>query len=171
VTKPKLATIGYGMHTKKPTRPRAEILRGCLEEHNVSLLIDTRESPWGGFWNPKKLQAIFEDSPTTYLFKEETYAWHKVFGAPKAIRTIATTSFDMFAEAYTQTLFEKDNTCLDRLFSRMGEEELTAIMCCEPYVETRDNCHRFIIASLMVEHGYLEEDDIIHLDLDEYDTQ
>ena len=87
MNRPTLFTIGYGMHNK-PLCSRTDLLRECLEDAEVSVLLDIRDSPWGGYWNPKKFLEIFEESPIQYLLKDESIVWHKLFGASRKLRTM-----------------------------------------------------------------------------------
>lgn len=162
---PTLLTIGYGMHSP-PKGSRAELLRTCLEDASASLLLDVRDSPWGGFWNPKRLQQLFAESPVDYLFRDEERDWHKLFGASRKIRSIVLDDWQTFREAYTQELFEKDPDALSHLLVLLQKHQRVAIMCCEPYVPTHDNCHRFILAALMREKELLTPSQIVHLNLD-----
>jgi len=170
----KLFTFGYGM--KKKVSGRSALFRRCLEEAGVSLLLDTRDSPWGGFWNPKNIQSILDDSPVTYRFKEEDYHWHKVLGAAKRIRSHAVDDFELFRRLYLEDLENKDPDALQKLFNLLEEEGSVAIMCCEPFIPRADhslerlpewNCHRFILADEMVKRGFLSLEQIQHLDLDD----
>ena len=164
MTRPVLFTIGYGMKNQ-PLLPRTTLLRKCLEDAEVSLLLDVRDSPWGGYWNPKRFQKLLENSQIQYLFKDESIVWHKLFGASRKIRT-QVSNCDSFYALYCQELEQKDPEALKQLLSLVQRHHRVAIMCCEPYVATHDNCHRFILAERMLQENLLEPEQILHLDLD-----
>ena len=164
MNRPTLFTIGYGMHNK-PLCSRTDLLRECLEDAEVSVLLDIRDSPWGGYWNPKKFLEIFEESPIQYLLKDESIVWHKLFGASRKLRTMVS-EWNAFYDSYNRELEEKDPNALKLLLSLVETHHRVAIMCCEPYVSTHDNCHRFIVAEGVVQEKLLYPEQVIHLDLD-----
>lgn len=162
---PRLATFGYRMNIET-SRKKSEVFRDCLEDAGVSLLLDIRYSPWGGYWNPKTIQAILAESSVSYLFQEDGYLWHKILGAPHKIRQIE--PFSCFREAYLQEVLLADPEALERLYLLLEKEPLVAIMCCEEYKPSHDNCHRFALAEALVTKGFLQESDLLHLNMDDF---
>ena len=138
----RLATFGYGMNSKT-SRAKADVFRDCLRAAGVSLLLDIRDSPWGGFWNPKKIISILDGTEITYLFKEDSFVWHKAFGASRELRNRLRRlglPWKDFRVAYVEQLFERIPDVLEHLASLLDHEALVAIMCCEPFDVARQGC-------------------------------
>lgn len=162
----RLATFGYGMNLQ-PTGniKKANIFRQCLQDAAVDLLLDTRYSPWGGYWNPKEIAAILQGTQVQYAYKYGDSKLHELLGVPKAMREIK--PFAEFARIYTASLTARTlepisaiNACLAKY-----KPNKLAIMCCEPFVATKDNCHRFVLADILVAAGIVDQA-VEHLSMD-----
>ena len=75
--------------------------------------------------------------------------------------------FSDFAGAYSASLSTRPLdpfSALDALLKEYMPRKL-AILCCEPFVPARDNCHRFVLADILVEKGIVEKE-VEHLSMD-----
>lgn len=161
-----LATFGYGMNLKPSgNTKKADIFRQCLQDASVDLLLDTRYSPWGGYWNPKEIASILEGTPVRYAYKDGEIKLHELLGVPKAMREVK--PFAEFAKRYANSLSGRTpapiSACAN-LLEKYQPHKL-AIMCCEPFVLTKDNCHRFVLADILVAAGIVARD-VEHLSMD-----
>ena len=153
-----LATFGYGMNQRPPAHiKKAKIFRQCLQDAAVNLLLDTRFSPWGGYWNPKEIAIILQGTPVRYVYQDGAAKLHQLFGVPKALRDI--TPFPAFARTYTNSLATRtpDPISALKILLAQWQPAKLAIMCCEPFVTTKDNCHRFVLADMLVAAGVVDQ--------------
>ena len=162
---PVLATFGYGMTLKpKPGIKKGDIFAKCLFDAQIDLLLDVRYSVWGGYWNPKTITKILKNTGVCYIFKEGAVAFHKLFGAPKSIREVK--PFSKFARLYKKGLKVPADP-FDKIRKLLKEKKprRMAIMCCEPFVDSLDNCHRFTLANELLKRKIIDSQ-VIHLSMD-----
>ena len=137
-------TIGYQGAT-------LERLIDTLAAANVSVLVDTRETPMSRRteFRPKALQAALADAGIEYRSI-------RALGAPKALRALATEDWDGFADGYRERL-------------RLAREELQELVplieaervCLLCFEADPGACHRSLLAHEI--QGLLDETAVRHL--------
>jgi hypothetical protein len=143
--------MGYGMLGAPPKGvKKGTLFKRCLENAQVDLLLDTRFNVWGGYWNPHEIRGILHGTKVRYLHEADGVKLHQLFGVPKAMRNLR--PFEKFASAYRSSLSGRkpDPIATMRSFLARQEAAKLAILCCEPFVATMDNCHRFVLADILV---------------------
>lgn len=157
----KLATFGYGMiQDPKPTK-KSVIFRKALVDANIDLLIDTRYNIWGGFWNPKKIEEVLEGTNVLYVYDSNEVKFHQLFGVPKSMR--CTQNFAKFSKSYKQLITDESILKLEKLIERFNPSCI-AVMCCEPFTTLKNNCHRFVLAEILLNAEVANS--VIHLSMD-----
>lgn len=181
-----LATVGYGIEGKR-VRGAMELLLDALVSEGVVAVIDTRLRTNFGFWRSQDLERKLESVDIAYL------NLGRLYGVPKAMRD--TSDFDAFTDRYLSLLEKRfasqpevercafralEIEALDALHRksykpRSSDEgqnaPCVALLCCEPYVASHDNCHRFVLAKEMVRRGFVEPCQVKHIDLERYNTR
>jgi hypothetical protein len=150
----KLATMGYGMLGAPPKGVKKAILfKQCLLDAQVDLLLDARFNVWGGYWSPHEIGGILQGSPVRYMHEADGINLHQLFGVPKAMRDLR--PFERFAAAYRASLRERKPDPIITLKNFLTQQQVAklAILCCEAFVPTMDNCHRFVLADILVAAG------------------
>jgi hypothetical protein len=161
----KLVTLGYRMKNSPRNLKKSEIFKEMLISSGVNLVLETRFNVWGGFWNPKKIGEILKETQIGYCYEWEGIKIHQLFGVPKNIRSVA--PFKEFSEVYRDALSQRTPdpiATFSRIIEAFPKVEKVAILCCEKFTLTRDNCHRFVLAQVLQERGIVDEVEDLSMD-------